>query len=394
MLGTKLIRKHLLFLPILIGLGLTFVLAAIFASPRPVSAQTPLVSQNSDRLAQAGNDACLGCHGKPGQMATLASGETLNLTIDADHYGVSVHGSRDITCVTCHTDISGFPHPAFAARDLRDVAIQMSATCEKCHSDKFQASTDSVHQTAMAAGNKNAAVCADCHEPHTQTQIVDANTKEILPAARAQIPQTCAKCHNTIFAEYKDSVHGAAVVGDGNPDVPTCTDCHGAHTISDPTTTQFRLSSPALCAKCHTDSNRMEKYGLSTQVMSTYVSDFHGSTVTLFQKQNPDQATNKPVCYDCHGVHNIVKVDDPQKGLAIKENLLQSCQKCHPDATVNFPASWMSHYIPSPSRTPLVYYVQLFYKILIPTVIGLMVLYVISDFVRRQVDRRKGGSHA
>jgi hypothetical protein len=39
--------------------------------------------------------------------------------------------------------------------------------------------------------------------------------------------------------------------------------------------------------------------------------------VTLFEKTSPDQATNKPVCFDCHGVHNIQGVDDPQYGLAM-----------------------------------------------------------------------------
>ena len=32
----------------------------------------------------------------------------------------------------------------------------------------------------------------------------------------------------------------------------------------------------------------MDKYGISTQVLNTYVADFHGTTVTLFEKQSPD----------------------------------------------------------------------------------------------------------
>ncbi len=53
----------------------------------------------------------------------------------------------------------------------------------------------------------------------------------------------------------------------------------------------------------------MDKYGISTQVLNTYVADFHGTTVTLFEKQSPDAQTNKPVCYDCHGVHDIAATD-------------------------------------------------------------------------------------
>jgi hypothetical protein len=105
--------------------------------------------------------------------------------------------------------------------------------------------------------------------------------------------------------------------------------------------------------------------------------------VTLFSKERSGADTNKPVCYDCHGVHGIASVDDPQRGLEIKQNMLATCQKCHPDATENFPASWMSHYIASPTRFPLVYYVNLFYLIFIPVVLGGMGLFVLSDILRK-----------
>jgi hypothetical protein len=137
----------------------------------------------------------------------------------------------------------------------------------------------------------------------------------------------------------------------------------------------------------------MNKYGISTQVLNTYVADFHGTTVTLFEKQSPDQATNKPVCFDCHGVHDIKRVDDPVYGLQMKQTLLLACQRCHPDANLNFPDAWMSHYIPSPSHFPVVYYVNLFYKFFIPGVIGSMGIYVISDIVRRLLNRSRGVKH-
>jgi len=201
----------------------------------------------------------------------------------------------------------------------------------------------------------------------------------MLPDARVWVPLTCSKCHNAIFIKYKDSVHGSALIGEGNPDVPTCIDCHGVHNIENPTTAAFRLRSPEICAKCHTDEGKMAKYGLSTQVLNTYVADFHGTTVTLFEKMTPDAETNKPVCYDCHGIHDIQRVDDPAKGLEVRENLLGRCQRCHPDATANFSTAWMSHYIPSPEKNPIVYYVNLFYKFFIPTVLGGMAILVALD---------------
>jgi hypothetical protein len=71
-------------------------------------------------------------------------------------------------------------------------------------------------------------------------------------------------------------------------------------------------------------------------------------------------------------------VDDPESSV-IKQNLLRTCQRCHPDATDNFPDSWLSHYPPSRDHSPLVYLVDLFYKILIPAVIGAMVVFNLTD---------------
>ncbi|MCJ7695291.1 MAG: hypothetical protein MUO40_07665, partial [Anaerolineaceae bacterium] len=179
-----------------------------------------------------------------------------------------------------------------------------------------------------------------------------------------------------------------------NTDAPSCIDCHGVHNIEDPTTNEFRLNSPQICAKCHTDPEVMDEYDISTDVLDTYVADFHGTTVTLFEKQTPDAETNKPVCYDCHGIHDIKRADDPDKGLQVRENLLVRCQVCHPDATINFPDAWLSHYIPSAEKTPLVYYVNLFYMILIPVVLGGMGLLVVLDFTKQMRDRvNKSDSH-
>jgi hypothetical protein len=57
----------------------------------------------------------------------------------------------------------------------------------------------------------------------------------------------------------------------------------------------------------------------------------------------------------------------------------------------------MSHYEPSADTYPIVYYVNLFYKILIPSVLGGMGLFVLTDIYRRfiapRITRKKEGSH-
>lgn len=339
------------------------------------------------------DEYCLSCHGQPGQVMKLVSGEELDLYVPPELHQNSVHGQLGYACVQCHRTVGEYSHPPFSATDKRDVTLQLSETCKYCHTHQFELAQDSVHATALANGNRQAAVCSDCHTAHEVRRLNDPQTHELLPDARKWIPERCALCHNAIYQKYEDSVHGSALT-EGNPDVPTCIDCHGVHNIANPTTNAFRVNSPAMCAKCHTDEKVMSKYGLSTNVLNTYVADFHGTTALVFAEESPDAQLNTPVCYDCHGVHDISRVDDPTSGLEMKENLLARCQVCHPDATSNFPTAWMSHYTPSPDVYPLVYYVNLFYKFFIPVTLGGMALLVAMDAGRTLVNRRRSKASA
>lgn len=356
---------------------LTVLAAAVFIHSAPANA----APANPEPPAQPpSNQACFACHATPGMQTTLPSGEALYLTVDPQVYNDSVHGKMGYACVQCHTNITGYPHPELSARSHRELTLELYRSCQACHPSMFQEVLDSVHQTALAAGNTDAAVCTDCHGAH-----------DIQPPdePRSRIPKTCEKCHSQIYDQYKDSVHGAALIGDGNPDVPSCIDCHEVHSVQGPSNSPFRLFSPEICAKCHADQNLMDKYGISTDVFQTYVADFHGTTVTLFQAVTEGQEPNTPVCIDCHGVHDIQMVDSPDSPV-IKQNLLHTCEKCHPDATTNFPTSWLSHYRPTPEHAALVYWVNLFYKTLIPTVIGAMGLFVVLDGFKRIRRHRRG----
>jgi len=367
---------------LLLALGLTLsVFAAVFLLQPAGAAPAQRVSLQD----APDNQLCLACHSQPAAQVPLESGENLPLYINAEAFQASAHGQQEMACVACHSDITGFPHPEKTVKTLREVTTVYSQACQQCHSDQAGQTMQSVHAQAAQNGNPNAAVCADCHNPH--------ETRPVASLTKAEIAATCAQCHNAIYETYKTSVHGSALLGEGNPDVATCTDCHGVHQIENPTTVAFRNATPQLCAKCHTDPAIMDKYGLSTKVYETYVADFHGATVTLFENSDPNLPTNKAVCTDCHGIHDIGKVQDPLTGIALKKNLLPKCQQCHPTINENFPDAWMGHYIASPDKYPLVYYINLFYQILIPTVLGGMAIFVISDAARRLVERQKGKKH-
>jgi hypothetical protein len=151
---------------ILIALGVALLLIAWVLLVRPANASPASIPLDSPQ-----NEACLTCHNKPDFQRPMPSGETLSLTIDRTHFRDSVHSS--ISCTDCHTSISSFPHPTLTAQTLRDVSLQFYTICQTCHAEQYDQTLDSVHQKALAAGNNNAAICTDCHNPHTQTPILD-----------------------------------------------------------------------------------------------------------------------------------------------------------------------------------------------------------------------------
>lgn len=342
---------------------------------------------HTDKPLYPADAQCRTCHDLLTSQITLGSGETLDLHVDQQALADSVHGTRQIEdnqyhellCTECHSDEEryAFPHQVIQEKDRRQITLVVGDTCETCHQDIYTEQQDSIHAHALEEGELAAATCADCHGSHA----IQPPNKP-----RGKISLTCGNCHSQIAEQYAQSVHGAALLGQNNPDVPVCTNCHGVHDISDPLTTLFRLGSPKLCGECHADEEMMAKYEISTNVFDSYVADFHGTTVTLFEKQSPDHETNKAVCYDCHGVHNIKPVTSDSSQV-IKENLLVTCQQCHPDATANFSDSWTSHFEPSLEHNTLIYLVNLFYQILIPGVLAFFVVLIVSDLFRRFILR-------
>jgi predicted CXXCH cytochrome family protein len=253
----------------------------------------------------------------------------------------------------------------------------MSGLCTNCHQEQAAELADGVHQEALESGNPRAATCVDCHGAHDVQP----------PGDPLHTAQTCGNCHQFVFNEFKDSIHGEALLA-GDPNVPSCTNCHGVHGIAHPTTAQFRNRSPELCATCHADEDLMDQYDITTNVFDSYLSDFHGKTVALFEQQDPNVATNKAVCFDCHGVHDIAEVSDTNSRV-IRENLLETCQHCHPDATSNFSDAWVGHYPPTLESHPLLFTVNTFYRFLIPGVIGAFLVLIATDIIRRVRERAR-----
>lgn len=344
-----------------------------FALLLAVSLQAP---EATPATRAALNETCLACHGDAQLSLALPSGETRSLFVDLATFTASIHGDK-LSCVDCHTDMTEVPHPARPLKTRRDFSLAYNEQCKRCHFANFTRSMDGVHAAALVRGDTTAPLCVDCHGAHDMT-----------PAARprSRISRTCGRCHEGISSVYARSVHGRALIDEDNPDVPTCADCHRAHDVGGPRREDWRLRTPELCARCHSDEQIVARYGLSTNVLTTYVADFHGMTASLRSAHGSQQRPIVARCTDCHGVHDILKVDEPGSRV-LKANLVETCRQCHADATENFPDAWLSHYEPSWSRAPLVYAVTLMYRFLIPFMIGGLLLQVLLHLWRVVVNR-------
>lgn len=327
------------------------------------------------------NELCFSCHQLPDMFLPLPSGEDLYITVDPEAFEESVHGQMEFACTQCHTNIGGYPHPELSVDDRREVSEQLTQVCMTCHTEAADKYAEGRHAQEYIKGNTDSALCVDCHTSH--------EVKDIR-GSKVEIAKTCQKCHAEIYEVFEGSVHGAALLEDGNFDVPTCSDCHENHDNTGPGDPGYILFSPNICKTCHIDEELMAKYDINTDVFDTYVSDFHGTTVVIFENVSPDQETNKPVCIDCHGVHNILPATD-EHSTVMKENLLDTCRRCHPDATSDFSDSWMSHYRPDIQNNPLVYMVDIFYYVLIPGTVGGMAFFIATDIWRTIRNKKKNG---
>lgn len=362
------------------------------------------------------NATCLACHGQPG--AKSPSGQSIY--VDASHFGKSVHAG--LSCTSCHTSMTGFPHPAHGQpvncatchrSEASDVAASVHAktgtiscagchgnpheivpvndpaspvyalnvprTCGTCHSDPAMARKyglpnvysmymDSIHGFALTKeGLLVAASCSSCHGTHR----ILSHTNPQSRTYRTNIPETCGACHAGPKAAYFAGIHGQ-LLKTGDPQAPTCTDCHTAHHIAGVQTVAWQIQTSATCGNCH-----KEQY-------ATYLDTFHAHVSALGY-------TETAHCWNCHGSHEILPPSNP-KSMVYPANLVTTCGRCHAGANTRF-VSYQPHGDPRNREAyPALWTVTLFMNLLLIGVLGFFGIHTVLWFVRSVPGRRGGRS--
>ncbi|MCK5088081.1 MAG: cytochrome c3 family protein [Melioribacteraceae bacterium] len=268
----------------------------------------------------------------------------------------------------------------------------ISFTCGKCHDDeklveKFDIPVvcpsklyaSSVHAKVIEEG-KDGATCTSCHGAHTIKNLVQPGSS-ISPL---EIPNTCGECHQEITEKYKKSMHWIRAQ-QGVRFAPVCNDCHCEHGVSAINSAEFpgdeiRRLQEETCIQCHQSPMVANRTGLEGGQANQYQDSYHG---LAFMRGDTESA----MCVDCHGVHEILPSKYPES-MVSKENVTNTCRKCHEDATEIFSQSY-SHQTLSEEARYVEGIVQNFYFWLIITVIGGMVLHNLIIFVYEIRRRRR-----
>ena len=270
-------------------------------------------------------NSCVECH-KDIDEKNLS--EPTNVSSD------DVHAKAGLTCVSCHggnsitDDISLAKDPAqgFVGKPQKKDIPQF---CAKCHADATYMKryspnmpTDqlskynvSQHGQLNVKGDKKTAVCTSCHNAHN----ILAQDNPASPTYALNVLDTCAKCHSdkeymkeygiptNQIDDYKESVHGQALLVKGDRTSPSCKHCHGNHDAGLPQA----IYVGNICSQCHS------------------------LTYELF-RNSPHKAAHDslgiPECEACHGNHKIMKTSDDMLGTG--QDAL--CIQCHSPTSKGF----------------------------------------------------------
>ncbi len=337
---------------------------------------------------------CLLCHRYPGMGRFDDKGVKRIFYINDLKFANSVHGK--LRCTNCHVGLDRIPHT-----DINKVDCTT-----KCHIKEPSTEREFSHENM-----------AQKYEP----SVHGSNGQNRVKPHPEDLP-TCKYCHQN---QIRGPVGGWGGVSEAmaNETLSRCIGCHTKDQWAQNFYLHFthrlrRIRSPeeivALCTSCHEDREKMSRHGLDN--IETFKDTFHWHLVKFKVKNAPD-------CISCHvplgyTTHDIRPKKDPNSSIN-EMNRVNTCsnqggiQACHPRATEDF-ARGRVHAYGAKARLAtgghvnafkdngesllmeraqkefseqekwhfkILLYIRLFYKMLIPLVIGFMLCHQGLDFI-------------
>lgn len=369
--------KNLLRLLLIATIGLS----GLYTLPSLVQAATDQDEDSTEENPKLiSNKKCLSCHGDEDEKTyELENGDEVFIYVDQEKFEHSVHGGQH--CVGCHTNVE-------IKRGEHQEELPIIVSCVKCHTERWKEQKDSEDPKYKRLGvvmnqidsymhsiharpsdedqSRTNATCHDCHEPHN----IGTIGSEARAEHRLKNPQVCGRCHEKEKRAYLTSAHGVAITQDKNSDAAVCSDCHTTHNIASPEKDVTKLIITQNCGSCHKES------------LKTYMASYHGQVSRLGYAHTAK-------CFDCHGSHELRKVDDPSSKVH-PDNLLKTCQQCHKDAPEGFIGFAPHGNADDFDRYPEIWLTAKFMNLLIVSVFIFFWSHVILWFYREFRDRQQG----
>ena len=300
------------------------------------------------------------------------------------NYSMSIHGAGlfqgglivTAVCTNCHTSHNILPHDdpnsSINSKNIASTCMQCHAQIERVHQKVIRGELWEKQPNAIPA-------CVDCHSPHQIRRVFYAEqftdsycmncheTQDLtrtladgtidslyinhdtlhnsvhnqniscvkchtdvdpskLPVCKDSGPVDCSICHAEVGENFAQGIHGT-LFEQGDPNAPSCTDCHGDHNIlakDNIASKIFPRNIPNLCAECHREGEKaaIRYKGQQHEVISHYSMSIHGKG--LFESGLMVSA----VCNDCHGAHMTLPATNP-KSSVYPDNVGETCGKCH-----------------------------------------------------------------
>jgi hypothetical protein len=164
----------------------------------------------------------------------------------------------------------------------------------------------------FASSSHGRLVCSECHSDIEEKGVKHPDLKFLNRDSTLLYDyKKCERCHPQEYQRYLKGAHAKALL-EKKKNAPTCGNCHVAHYVL---FNQVRLElgrwMTEMCGVCHP----IEKW--------SYLDNYHGKAAASLGYEA------SAYCTDCHGAHTCLS-------LKKKEIALEMCQKCHPNAQIQF----------------------------------------------------------
>ncbi|MBI5432323.1 MAG: cytochrome c3 family protein [Planctomycetes bacterium] len=184
------------------------------------------------------------------------------------------------------------------------------SNCATCHGKEARVFSESIHRVAGVT-------CITCHGGSPDSvDVAGAHGTELksLRGPREAV-ESCGGCHSDVermrafglrtdqLSLYWTSGHGQQLAKGENADVATCVSCHSSHavlSVKDPLSPAHPTKQVETCGGCHSDAQRMGKYGLPSDQADEYRKSVHGRALLELGHRAA------PACADCHGSHGAL----------------------------------------------------------------------------------------